>query len=130
MAKNKKTLVGRIGNKCKTFFTALTNPRFLLCFGIAWMLTNGWAYVFLGVGAFYEIDWMTAVGAAYMAFLWLPATPEKILTLAIAVFLLRILFPSDQKTLAHLYALKARVKRKKEDTPSESSEDHKKRDTE
>ncbi|MBE6568456.1 MAG: hypothetical protein E7657_07350 [Ruminococcaceae bacterium] len=70
MAKNKKTLVGRIGNKCKTLFTALTNPRFLLCFGIAWMLTNGWAYVFLGVGAFYEIDWMTAVGAAYMAFLW------------------------------------------------------------
>ena len=131
MAKEKKPLRSLLWEKCKTFLLALTNPRFLLCFGIAWMLTNGWAYLFLGVGAFYEIGWMTAVGAAYMAFLWLPATPEKLLTLAIAVFLFKCLFPNDTKTLAHLHALRLRARRgkKKNRELPENREESEKRDT-
>ena len=76
------------------------------------MITNGWSYVFLGVGAFYGIDWMTAVGASYLAFLWLPVTPEKIITVAIAVFLLKRLFPKDKKTLAYLVSLREGIKRR------------------
>ena len=28
-----------------------TSPKILLTFGIAWMITNGWSYIFVFVGA-------------------------------------------------------------------------------
>ena len=33
-----------------------------------------------GLGMFFDIGWMKAVSGAYMAALWLPFTPEKIIT--------------------------------------------------
>lgn len=86
--------------KIKNFLLFLLNPRLLLCMLIAWMITNGWSYILFGIGTYCGIYWMTAVAGAYLAFLWLPVSPEKILTLTIAIFLLRFLFPNDQKTLA------------------------------
>lgn len=78
------------------------NPRLLLCFGIAWMITNGWCYLFIILGATLGIPWMAAIGGAYAAFLWLPFTPEKLVTVPISIFLLRLLFPHDKATLAVL----------------------------
>lgn len=80
----------------------ISNPRLLLCFGIGWLITNGWAYILLAVGTWLNIEWMMAVSGAYLAFLWVPFTPEKIITCAIALALLRWLFPGDKKTLAVL----------------------------
>jgi hypothetical protein len=80
----------------------LLNPRLILCLGIAWIFTNGWSYIMFGLGTYLEIKWMIAVPGAYLAFLWLPISPEKIVTCAIAIALLRWLFPGDQKTLAVL----------------------------
>ncbi len=85
----------------------LANPRLLLCWCIAWMITNGWSYVMLGLGSWLRITWMQVVATSYLAILWFPFSPEKILTTAIAIFLLKLLFPNDQKTLAvlqHTYA--------------------------
>lgn len=79
----------------------LLNPRLLLCFGIAWMITNGWSYVMLAVGTWLGIPWMIAVASAYLTILWLPS-PEKILTCAIAILLLRLIFPKDKYTLGVL----------------------------
>ena len=90
----------------------MLNPRLLLCFGIAWMITNGWSYVMFGVGTYFNISWMIAVGGGYMTFLWIPATPEKIVTVAIAVALLRFFFPNDQKTLGILKKLRQKYKQK------------------
>ena len=100
------------------------NPRLLLCFGIAWMITNGWSYVMLAVGTWLGVPWMIAVASAYLTILWLPS-PEKILTCAIAILLLRLLFPKDKYTLGvlqdmHRAALDAfrnrkNKKKKKED---------------
>lgn len=105
--------------KLKKIIQFLTNPRLLLCYGLAWMITNGWAYVLFAIGLWLKIGWMVAVGSAYLAFLWLPISPEKIVTFAITIALLRWLFPNDQKTLAVMKAgsakLKALVKRKKEE---------------
>lgn len=106
----------------KKLVAFLLNPRFVLCFGLAWMITNGWCYVFIGVGSFYEIEWMFYVGTTYLAFLWLPFTPEKIITVPIAIAFLKWLFPRDEKTLAVLVdmyqkakdALKSKKKKKKE----------------
>lgn len=102
----------------------ILNPRLLLCFGIAWMITNGWSYLMLAVGTWLGVPWMIAVASAYLAILWLPS-PEKILTCAIAILLLRLLFPKDKYTLGvlqdmHRAALDAfrnrkNKKKKKED---------------
>ena len=92
------------------------NPRFLLCFGIAWFITNGWSYIMLGAGTYLGIGWMITVSGAYLAFLWIPFTPEKIITVTIAMFLLKLLFPNDEKTLGQLKIIyaKAKIRNKKE----------------
>lgn len=90
----------------------ITNPRLLLCFGIAWFITNGWSYVMFGFGTYLGIPWMIAVGGAYLAFLWIPFTPEKIVTVIISMFLLRLLFPKDEKTLGVLREMGARAKKR------------------
>ena len=88
--------------KLKKIARFILNPRLLLCFGIAWMITNGWCYVFTALGTLLDITWMTVVGASYAGLLWIPFTPEKILTVIIAIFLLRVIFPNDKNTLAVL----------------------------
>lgn len=103
-----------IREKLKKLVQFIMNPRFLLCFGIAWLITNGWSYILLGIGTYYRIDWMITVSGAYLAFLWLPISPEKIVTVLIAMWLLRLLFPNDKKTLGVMKDLyqKYRIKRK------------------
>jgi len=88
----------------------ILNPRLLLCLGIGWMITNGWSYILFAIGTACGIEWMSAVGGGYMALLWVPATPEKLITCAIAIFLLKRLFPHDQKTLAVLHDLHTKAK--------------------
>lgn len=112
MSKKEKT------GKFKKFIQFILNPKLLLCLVIAWIITNGWAYVFVFLGTSLKIKWMLSVGSAYVAFLWLPFTPEKIFTVAIAIALLRFLFPDDKKTLKVLrisfLKIKNGIKNKKE----------------
>lgn len=96
--------------KLKKILQFIANPRLLLCFGLGWIITNGWSYIMLAVGTWLGIGWMIAVSSAYLAFLWLPISPEKIVTVAIAMFLLRVLFPNDQKTLGVLKNMYAKLK--------------------
>ena len=53
---------------------------------------------------------MTAVAGAYLAMLWFPFSPEKIVTVAIAIALLKWLFPHDKKTLAVLHNMRMKAK--------------------
>lgn len=79
--------------------------HFLLCFGIAWMITNGWSYVFIILGKALSIKWMLTIGASYLAFLWLPITPEKVVTIPIAIWFVRKLFPNDFETIKKIKEL-------------------------
>ena len=88
--------------KLKKILQFIANPRLLLCVVIAWFITNGWSYLLFGIGTYFEIGWMVGIASAYLAFLWLPVSPEKVVTFAIAIALLRWLFPNDEKTLAVL----------------------------
>ena len=90
----------------------ILNPRFLLCFGLGWFATNGWAYLLLALGGAFGIRWMIAVASAYMAFLWFPFTPEKLVTIFFAIALLRWLFPRDRKTLTRLKLLRRAARKK------------------
>ena len=88
--------------KLRRFLQFITNPKLLLCLLIAWFITNGWSYIMFGIGTYFKINWMIGISSAYLAFLWLPISPEKILTIIIAIALLDWIFPNDQKTLAIL----------------------------
>ena len=88
--------------KLKKILQFIANPRLLLCVVIAWFITNGWSYLLFGIGTYFEIGWMGGIASASLAFLWLPVSPEKVVTFAIAIALLRWLFPNDEKTLAVL----------------------------
>lgn len=94
----------------KTTVEFILNPRLLLCCGIAWLITNGWVYIASAFATWFEIDWLGAIAAAYLAALWFPFTPEKIITVIIAIFLLKVFFPNDQKTLKRLYEMKDSIK--------------------
>lgn len=97
--------------KIKFWIKRLCNWRFLICFGIAWIITNGWAYAFIAIGTGCNIKWMLAVGTSYMAFLWLPITPEKLITIPIAIFLLKILFPKSKELQRELEEEKEKIKK-------------------
>ena len=117
-----KEKLKRILKKAMSF---LLNPRLLFCVAIAWMITNGWSYLMFGFGTYFGVGWMTAVSSAYLAFLWLPISPEKIVTFAIAIGLLRLLFPQDKRTLAVLKELHEKAKavfRKKKAQRAEKKE--------
>ncbi len=81
-----------------------------MCFGIGWLITNGWSYIFMALGVYFGIEWMVAVSGAYLTFLWFPFSPEKIVTVAIALGLLKLLFPNDEKTLGILRDLYEKAK--------------------
>ena len=100
----------KIKASVKKWVQLCLNPRFLLCFGIGWMITNGWAYVMLGLGVLLDVGWARTVASAYLTLLWIPMTPEKILSVAIAILLLRKLFPNDEKTLGGLRELFSKAK--------------------
>lgn len=106
-------------DRLKKICRFLLNPRLVLCMAVAWLITNGWSYILFTVGTLLGIHWMTAVAGAYLAFLWIPFTPEKIFTCAIAIALLRWWFPQDEKTLAVLRRwyekAKGAVRRKREE---------------
>jgi len=63
-------------------------PTMLISFGIACMITNGWAYILLAIGT----PLMRKVALSYVAFLWLPISPEKIVTIPLGLFIQKILF--------------------------------------
>ena len=101
-----KDLKGKIKHWIRTILEFCLNPKLLLCFGIAWIITNGWSYIALGLSFWLELKWLGIVASAYLTALWIPFTPEKIITIIIAIFLLRIFFPNDKKTLERLHKLK------------------------
>jgi hypothetical protein len=86
--------------KRKEWLRALTNPHLLVSCGIAWFMTNGWSYCAVGIGRYYGIGWMIKLGSVWLGILWMPGTPEKIVTFALAIGILRLLFPEDTRTLS------------------------------
>ena len=106
----KETLKEKIKYWIKTVVEFILNPRLLLCFGLAWIITNGWAYIVMGLGLLIENEWLIGISGGYLAALWIPFTPEKIITVIIAIFLLKLIFPNDKKTLEKLHNMKEKVK--------------------
>jgi hypothetical protein len=64
----------------------------LVSFGLATLLTGGWAYILLGLGGILGNAWMISVGTAGVTFWWLPVTPGIPLTVGLAVVIQRFIF--------------------------------------
>lgn len=105
-------MIEKIKAALKKAYQFLLNPHLVLCIGIAWLITNGWSYIGAALGPLLGWEWLTAISAAYLAMLWFPFTPEKILTAIIAIWLLKKLYPDDQRTLQVLRDFKQKVKDK------------------
>lgn len=70
----------------------IKRPTLLLSYGIAWMITNGHAYVLWGVGMALDIQWMKWYGGTYVTVLWIPATFEKVITIPLAFIIEKQIF--------------------------------------
>ena len=106
-----------------TYLKPFTNWRFLICFGLAWFITNGMWYPIAGMIPAGVIPipivphpfpwmplWLVNFARAYIVFLFLPFTPEKLVTIPIAIWLLTKLFKNHKKTRAQLDDLYAQAK--------------------
>lgn len=105
-----RTLIDKIKKYIKIAAEFLLNPRLLLCLGLGWLITNGWSYILFAIAAVMNIKWLMGIAGAYLTFLWLPISPEKIVTVALAIFFLKKFFPHDQRTLGRLYELRDKVR--------------------
>lgn len=76
----------------KAIWDYIRDWRTFISFFIAWMITNGWCYVFIVLGTWLKIKWMKITGWSYLAFLWLPITPEKIVTIPLGMGIKKLLF--------------------------------------
>ena len=87
----------RFISKLSIYLKPFTNWRFLICFGAAWVITNGVWYVF----AYAPIKWipipLKAFANAYIIFIW-TIGPEKIITIPMAIWFLVKLFKNHEKT--------------------------------
>jgi len=72
-------------------------PSLGISFLLAWMITNGWAYILIAVGS----GWLRAVAITYASILWLPITPEKLITIPLAIWLQKILFVKRRQLNEH-----------------------------
>ena len=85
-----------------TYLKPFTNIRFLISFGLAWMITNGLWYILAFAPIKWLPSWLVWFSRSYIAFLYLPFTPEKLVTIPIAIFFLTKLFKNHPKTRMQL----------------------------
>jgi hypothetical protein len=94
--------------RIKNYLRPFLSWKFLLCFFLAWFVTNGWSYAFIIIGSACHIGWMRDVGIGWQAFLWLPFTPEKMVTIPLAMWFNAKLI-RDAKTTDYLKVMKAQA---------------------
>lgn len=109
---------GNVRRQVKKFFKKLwiyIRPffdwKFLISFGIPWFLVNGWAYVGVALISVMGMNWFTTTSSTWLAILWLPFTPEKLITIPIALWLHTRIFKKDKKTKAKIEAMNAEAKK-------------------
>lgn len=99
----------------KSILKPYLNIRFIISFFVAWMITNGWSYIALFLGTYFKIGWLTTIAGGYQAFLWMPWAPEKLITIPIAIWIHKFLFPKDFKSINQFNNMlkKIEIKKKK-----------------
>jgi hypothetical protein len=81
--------------KYKQIFNKYIRPfltwRFIICYLPLWFIFTGWTYVAIAVGP----TWLRTIGTSWLAWMWMPWCPEKLITLPVAIWLHKKLFPNQ-----------------------------------
>lgn len=95
--------------KIVIYLRPFANWRFLVCFGAAWVITNGIWYVF----AYAPINWLPLFlkkfAQLYIIFIWTIGF-EKIITIPMSIWFLTKFFKNHNKTREELDRLYKEVK--------------------
>ena len=91
-------------SRLKNYLRPFLSLKFLVCYLLAWLIVNGWSIAFIIIGAIFDIEWMLGVGIGYQAFWYLPLTPEKLITIPMAMWFNFKLFKDkkNQKILTNM----------------------------
>ena len=82
----------RLWTKIKTYISPFLNWRILVIYVPIWFLMSGWTYLFIYLGTKHGVGWMLAAGTFWATILWLPFTPEKLITIPLTLYLYVKLF--------------------------------------
>ena len=89
----------RLLTKIKTYISPFLNWRILIIYVPIWFIMSGWTYLFIYLGTQYHIGWMLAAGTFWATVLWLPFTPEKLITIPLTLYLYVKLFGKGNEKL-------------------------------
>ena len=82
----------RLWIKIKTYISPFLNWRILIIYVPIWFIMSGWTYLFIFLGTRHHVGWMLAAGTCWATVLWLPFTPEKLITVPLTLYLYVRLF--------------------------------------
>ena len=77
----------RLWTKIKTYISPFLNWRILIIYLPIWFLMSGWTYLFIYLGTRHHVGWMLAAGTFWATVLWLPFTPEKLITVPLTLLI-------------------------------------------
>ena len=92
----------RLWTKIKTYISPFLNWRILVIYVPIWFIMSGWTYLFIYLGTRHHVGWMLAAGTFWATALWLPFTPEKLITVPLTLYLYVKLFGSGNEKLEHM----------------------------
>ena len=76
--------------KIKPFLTW----RILICYLPFWFIASGWTYIALAIGN----AWWKTIAGVWLAWLWTPFCPEKLITIPLTIWLHKKIFPNKSTT--------------------------------
>ena len=94
--------------KIKTYIAPFLNWRILIIYLPIWFLMSGWTYLFIYLGAKHGVGWMLAAGTFWATVLWLPFTPEKLITIPLTLYLYVKLFGHKESEKLECMLVEAR----------------------
>ena len=92
----------RLWTKIKTYISPFLNWRILVIYLPIWFIMSGWTYLFIYLGTRHHVGWMLAAGTFWATVLWLPFTPEKLITVPLTLYLYVKLFGSGNEKLERM----------------------------
>lgn len=89
------------------------NWKFLISFGLAWLIMHGWSFVFVFLGGINEeLSWMLIPGGFWVGLIMMPNGFGILATIPLATVFQLWFFPTDTKLIEDLRALKEEKKAK------------------
>ncbi len=98
----------RLLTKIKTYIAPFLNWRILIIYLPIWFIMSGWTYLFIYLGTRHHVGWMLAAGTFWATVLWLPFTPEKLITVPLTLYLYVKLFGHKESEKLELMLVEAR----------------------